>query len=211
MKKQSPHDTRAGHGYHDINSILQKQLSQNKKGIGLVYILSFGHVAAALVLPWYLSGLVGQAAGEGSLQTSSVLMSIGIILLYCLLFFQSGWLREKVQNRFTYSLQQDIWENNLYAKYSEYRKRDNEADFQMVTGQSDELGNYYLNTLSGLVVSVLMTAGSFAGICLTGSDIGILSAFLVILICFMACFKLSLLVEKSMKSLWMPKTDMLPA
>lgn len=196
MKKQSPHDTRAGHEYSDINSILRKQLFQNKKGAGLVYALSFGHVAAALVLPWYLSGLVRQAAGEEGLQTCSVLLSISIILLYCLLFFLSGWLRENVQNRFTYSLQQDIWENNLYAKYSEYRKRNSEADFQMVTGQSDELGTYYLNTLPGLFVSVLMTAGSFAGICLAGSGMGILSAFLVILICFMACFKLSLLVEK---------------
>lgn len=194
--RTSPQETCAGHGFPDINSILRRQLSQNKKGVGFVYALSFGHVAAALVLPWYLSGLVGQAAGEGGLQTASVLMSIGIILLYCLLFFLSGWLRENVQKRFTYSLQQDIWENNLYAKYGEYRKRDREADFQMVTGQSDELGNYYLNTLPGLFVSVLMTAGGFAGICFAGSGMGILPVFLVILICFMACLKLSSLVEK---------------
>lgn len=196
MKKQSPHENRAVYGYSDINGILRKQLSQNKRSVALVYALSFGHVTAALVLPWYLSGLVGQAAGEGGLQTSTVLMGIGVILLYCLLLFLSGWLRENVQKRFTCSLQQDIWENNLYAKYSEYRKRDNEADFQMVTGQSDEIGNYYLNTLPGLFVSVLMTAGSLVGICLVGSGTGFLATSLVTMTCFMVCLKLSLLMEK---------------
>lgn len=176
-----------------IKERIHLQLKEQLVSTVAVYVFSFFYAISTLSLPVLLSELIELVVGGNVVQGKNIIWSIVILLIGVSSLFLSNWICENAGNKFSYALREYIWGHNLYASYEEYRNRDTDADFQIVTLDGAEIGIYYFKTLPGLFMSGLISVGTLIGICNGRPLSGII---LISVFVFLAVFADAILLKK---------------
>lgn len=140
------------------------QCKRQISSLTIGYVTNFLNVVSTLLLPILFAKLIGDAVTFHMLKKCTIFIAVTLLLFSVLMLLLSNWVTGNANNKFSYSLKEYIWNNNLNSPLLNHRNRNIDADFQIITLDSDKIGSYYFNTLPGLFSSVLLVIGSIIGI-----------------------------------------------
>ena len=181
-------------------SFMPSSMIKNKqKTIVIVYLLQVLYAACAFYFPWLLAKMIQYAADGDAIPAELTARAVILLLAGTILFFLKNNFQGNAQNTFSCQIKNEIWNHNMHAQYDKYRKRDQAVDFQAVVLQASEIGNYYFQTIPGIVISIIMMVGSIVGIYTVAMGHIAICVTIVICICMLINGWLSVRIKPIME------------